>query len=78
MQHSEKITLEELRTQIMEQVVRNVIPKEYFDANTVVHINPCGLFIIGGPMVIILCNDNDKRLFVNNLTFLRNFRVMPV
>lgn len=35
----------------MEQVVKEVIPVEYFDGKTVVHINPCGLFIIGGPMV---------------------------
>lgn len=35
----------------MNQVVKEVIPTEYFDANTIVHINPCGLFIIGGPMV---------------------------
>lgn len=33
----------------MEKVIKTVIPAEYFDANTVVHINPCGLFIIGGP-----------------------------
>lgn len=51
LQHSDKVTLEELREQVMNQVVKEVIPTEYFDANTIVHINPCGLFIIGGPMV---------------------------
>lgn len=50
LQHSEKVTLETLRVQVMEQVVKQVIPAEYFDAETIVHINPCGLFIIGGPM----------------------------
>lgn len=35
----------------MEKVIKTVIPEQYFDANTIVHINPCGLFIIGGPMV---------------------------
>lgn len=49
-QHSEKIELEELRKEIMEKVVKVVIPEKYLDTNTVVHINPCGLFIIGGPM----------------------------
>lgn len=34
----------------MTKVIKVVIPEQYFDANTVVHINPCGLFIIGGPM----------------------------
>lgn len=50
LQHSDKVTLEELREHVMTQVVKEVIPAEYFDANTIVHINPCGLFIIGGPM----------------------------
>lgn len=49
LQHSEDITLEKLRSEIMEKVVKEVIPEKYFDADTIVHINPCGLFIIGGP-----------------------------
>lgn len=35
----------------MDKVIKTVIPEQYFDPNTIVHINPCGLFIIGGPMV---------------------------
>ncbi|XP_023165784.1 S-adenosylmethionine synthase isoform X1 [Drosophila hydei] len=50
MQHSDKIQLDTLRSEIMEKVVKVVIPAKYFDANTIVHINPCGLFVIGGPM----------------------------
>lgn len=53
-QHSEKISLEELRSEITEKVLKNVIPSKYLDSNTVVHINPCGLFIIGGPQVSTL------------------------
>jgi len=49
-QHSEKVTLEELRTQVMDQVVKVVIPEKYLDAETKYHINPCGDFVIGGPM----------------------------
>lgn len=48
-QHSEKISLEELRREIQTKVVEYVIPPKYFDKETIVHINPCGLFIIGGP-----------------------------
>uniref|UniRef100_A0A1A9ZJ02 S-adenosylmethionine synthase n=1 Tax=Glossina pallidipes TaxID=7398 RepID=A0A1A9ZJ02_GLOPL len=50
MQHSDEITLEELRNEVREKVVIPVIPAKYFDSNTIVHINPCGLFVIGGPM----------------------------
>lgn len=49
LQHSEKITLEDLRDEIREKVIKNVIPAQYFDESTIVHINPCGAFIIGGP-----------------------------
>lgn len=49
-QHSEQISLPQLRKEIMELVVREVIPAHYLDDQTIYHINPCGNFIIGGPM----------------------------
>lgn len=52
LQHSEKVTLEELRKAVMEKVIKEVIPSRYLDEKTVFHVNPCGLFIIGGPQVI--------------------------
>ncbi|XP_076045509.1 S-adenosylmethionine Synthetase isoform X1 [Oratosquilla oratoria] len=48
-QHSEKISLDQLRKEIMEKAVKVVIPEKYLDDSTVYHINPCGEFIIGGP-----------------------------
>ena len=50
-QHSEEITLEQLRKEIMEKVVRVVIPEKYLDEQTVYHIQPSGRFVIGGPQV---------------------------
>lgn len=52
MQHSEKVSLDELRCEVRNKVIKEVIPARYLDENTVIHINPCGLFIIGGPQVI--------------------------
>merc|ERR1711910_190549 len=49
-QHSEKVTLEALRKDIMEKVVHTTIPKKYITPETKYHINPCGNFVIGGPM----------------------------
>lgn len=51
LQHSEKIGLEELRKAVMEKVIKEVIPARYLDDRTIFHVNPCGLFIIGGPQV---------------------------
>lgn len=48
-QHKEDITLEDLRNQVKEKVIKNVIPSKYLDEKTVIHINPCGNFHIGGP-----------------------------
>merc|ERR1712032_1231026 len=35
---------------IMEKVVLTTIPKQYITPETKYHINPCGNFVIGGPM----------------------------
>ncbi|KEF55695.1 S-adenosylmethionine synthase [Exophiala aquamarina CBS 119918] len=48
-QHSEDITTEQLRKEVMEKVIKKVIPAKYLDDRTVYHIQPSGLFIIGGP-----------------------------
>lgn len=49
-QHSENVTLPVLREDVMEKVIKAVIPAKYLDDNTKYHINPCGNFVIGGPM----------------------------
>ena len=49
-QHSDKVGNEQLRKEILEQVIKAVIPAELLDANTKYHINPTGRFVIGGPM----------------------------
>ncbi|KAF2115579.1 S-adenosylmethionine synthetase [Lophiotrema nucula] len=48
-QHSEDITTEQLRKEIKEKIIKKVIPAKYLDDDTVYHIQPSGLFIIGGP-----------------------------
>lgn len=53
-QHSEEITLEDLRLEVMSKVVKKVIPQKYLDEKTIFHINPCGHFVMGGPQVIII------------------------
>lgn len=48
-QHSDKISLEDLRSEILEKAIKVVIPKNYLNDETKFYINPCGLFMIGGP-----------------------------
>jgi S-adenosylmethionine synthetase len=48
-QHAEEVTTEFLREEIMEKIVRKVIPKNFLDERTIYHIQPSGRFVIGGP-----------------------------
>jgi S-adenosylmethionine synthetase len=49
-QHSETVTNDELRADILKYVIQAVIPAHLLDEDTKYHINPTGRFVIGGPM----------------------------
>ena len=49
-QHAADVTLEQIREDIAEKVIRATIPADMMDENTVFHINPTGRFVTGGPM----------------------------
>ena len=44
------LDIEDIRSDIMEHVIKPVIPADMVDDNTKYHINPTGKFVIGGPM----------------------------
>lgn len=49
-QHSEDVDIETLRKDIMEYIIKFVIPENLLDENTKYYINPTGRFVIGGPL----------------------------
>ena len=48
-QHDENISHDALERDVIEEVIKKVIPAELLDEKTIYHINPTGRFVIGGP-----------------------------
>ena len=48
-QHSHQVEMEKLRAEIIDHVIRPIVPGAMVDQNTKFHINPTGRFVIGGP-----------------------------
>ena len=49
-QHNEDVSLEELKKDIKEKVIKPIVPSDLLDENTKYYINPTGRFVIGGPL----------------------------
>jgi S-adenosylmethionine synthetase len=49
-QHAPEVTQEQIRHDVIEQIIKPVIPHEWLDDATKYFVNPTGRFVIGGPM----------------------------
>src|SRR5262245_48235992 len=49
-QHHPDVSQATLHEGVMEEIIKPVLPKMWFDRSTRVHINPTGRFVIGGPV----------------------------
>lgn len=48
-QHAPEVTLEQIKADLMEHVIKPIVPGEWLDEETKYFINPTGRFVIGGP-----------------------------
>ena len=48
-QHSENATAEQIREDIIREVIKPIVPADMMDGNTKIYVNPTGRFVVGGP-----------------------------
>ena len=48
-QHSADVTLEQIRADLIREVIDPIVPSDMMDANTKIYVNPTGRFVVGGP-----------------------------
>ena len=48
-QHSADVSLDQIRRDLISEVIEPIVPAEMMDENTKIYINPTGRFVIGGP-----------------------------
>ena len=49
-QHSDDVTMDDLREAVIEEVVKKVVPADLVNGDTDIFVNPTGKFVVGGPM----------------------------
>jgi S-adenosylmethionine synthetase len=49
-QHAAEVSQEQIRADVIEHIIKPVIPEEMLDAETKFFVNPTGRFVVGGPM----------------------------
>jgi S-adenosylmethionine synthetase len=48
-QHRDSVTLEQVRKEVFDKIIKPICPEGLLDDKTIIHVNPTGRFVIGGP-----------------------------
>jgi S-adenosylmethionine synthetase len=62
-QHDPEVSTEQIKTDVIEHIIRPVIPSEWLDSDTDYYINPTGRFVLGGPQAD--CGLTGRKIIVD-------------
>ena len=48
-QHAQEVSQDQIKKDIIKHVINEVIPENYITKDTIIHVNPTGRFVVGGP-----------------------------
>lgn len=48
-QHKDGVEHSKIKEDLIEEVIKKIVPSELLDSETIIHVNPTGKFVIGGP-----------------------------
>ena len=48
-QHTEDVDQKTIKKDLTEKLIKKIIPAKYLDGKTIIHVNPTGRFVVGGP-----------------------------
>ena len=49
-QHAAEVSIEQIREDLIKNVITPIVPADFIDADTVIYVNPTGRFVVGGPV----------------------------
>ena len=49
-QHKPDISLDQIRRDVTDNVIKEIVPSQLLDESTIIHVNPTGRFVVGGPL----------------------------
>ncbi len=49
-QHKPDISLDQIRRDVTDNVIKEIVPSHLLDESTIIHVNPTGRFVVGGPL----------------------------
>ncbi len=74
-QHEQNVEIENLKQEIIEKVIKEIVEKDMIDKNTKIYINPTGKFVTGGPLGDTRINrkkNNSRYIWRNGKTWRRS------